>query len=320
MKSFSALVAAAALVAKVSAHYTWPSLIVGGVNTTVWEYVRQTNNWQDLNPVTDVTSTDLRCYDSLESGTASTTTVAAGSTVGFTVVGNPSNLYHDGVVNVYMAKAPTGTDVASWDGSGDVWFKIFQIPAIADGVTITFPATGMTQVTFPIPASLPSGQYLIRTEHIALHVASTFAGAQFYISCAQVTVTNGGTGTPGPLVSIPGVYTGEEPGILIDIYWPIPTTYVQPGPAVWPATGGSAPASTSPVATTTVATTTAPATTAPKTTSVPGATTTVASAPPSSTSAAAEFAQCGGSPWTGPTTCVAPFTCHFVNTFYSQCL
>jgi len=211
----------------------------------------------------------------------------------------------------HMAKSETG--------QGDVWFKIFQIPAIANGVTITFPATGMTQVTFPIPASLPSGQYLIRTEHIALHVASTFGGAQFYISCAQVTVTNGGTGTPGPLVSIPGVYTGEEPGILIDIYFPIPTTYVQPGPAVWPATGGSAPASTTPAPTTTVAKTTAPATTTPKgTTTV--ATTTVASAPPSSTSAAAEFAQCGGSPWTGPTTCVAPFTCHFVNTFYSQCL
>jgi hypothetical protein len=44
-----------------------------------------------------VTLTDVRCYDSLESGTASTVSVAAGSTVGFTVVGNPSNLYHDGV-------------------------------------------------------------------------------------------------------------------------------------------------------------------------------------------------------------------------------
>lgn len=45
-------------------------------------------------------------------------------------------------------------------------------------------------------------------EAIALHVASTFGGAQFYISCGQVEVTNGGSGTPGPLVAIPGVYTG----------------------------------------------------------------------------------------------------------------
>lgn len=45
-------------------------------------------------------------------------------------------------------------------------------------------------------------------EAIALHVASTYGGAQFYISCGQINVSNGGDGTPGPLVSIPGVYTG----------------------------------------------------------------------------------------------------------------
>ena len=32
---------------------------------------------------------------------------------------------------------------------------------------------------------------------------------------------NGGSGTPGPLVEIPGVYTGNEPGILINIYYPV---------------------------------------------------------------------------------------------------
>ncbi len=37
------------------------------------------------------------------------------------------------------------------------------------------------------------------------------------ISCGQVNVENGGSGTPGPLVAIPGVYTGYEPGILINI-------------------------------------------------------------------------------------------------------
>ena len=33
--------------------------------------------------------------------------------------------------------------------------------------------------------------------------------AQWYISCAQIEVVNGGNGNPGPLVSIPGVYTGN---------------------------------------------------------------------------------------------------------------
>lgn len=49
---------------------------------------------------------------------------------------------------------------------------------------------------------------LIFIIQIALHVASSFGGAQFYLSCAQVDVVNGGSGNPGPLVSFPGVYTG----------------------------------------------------------------------------------------------------------------
>ncbi|CAF4438291.1 unnamed protein product, partial [Adineta steineri] len=51
--------------------------------------------------------------------------------------------------------------------------------------------------------------YLLRVEHIALHDAFYHGGAQFYIACAQIEVTNGGNGSPGPLVSIPGVYTGH---------------------------------------------------------------------------------------------------------------
>jgi len=39
-----------------------------------------------------------------------------------------------------------------------------------------------------------------------------FMDLQFYIACGQVQVTGGGEGTPGPLVSIPGVYSGEVSG------------------------------------------------------------------------------------------------------------
>lgn len=51
-------------------------------------------------------------------------------------------------------------------------------------------------------------RYLVRAEQIALHVAQSYGGAQFYLSCGQVEVVNGGSGNPGPLVAIPGVYTG----------------------------------------------------------------------------------------------------------------
>lgn len=36
--------------------------------------------------------------------------------------------------------------------------------------------------------------------------------------------------------------------------------------------------------------------------------------------AAAHWAQCGGSGWTGATACVSPYTCTVVNAYYSQCL
>ena len=85
----------------------------------------------------------------------------------------------------------------------------------------------------PIPAQTPSGQYLYRIEHIALHGAGTTGGAQFYIGCGQITVTGGGNGTPGPKIAFPGGYSAKDPGILINIYYPIPSNYTPPGPAVW---------------------------------------------------------------------------------------
>ncbi|KAH9886312.1 glycoside hydrolase family 61 protein [Cubamyces lactineus] len=225
------VVLTAAFVAQAFAHYTFPSLIIDGVKTEPWVNVRMTNNHYDRAPVTNVNSTDLRCYTSKTNANAKTIEVNAGSTIG---IACDQTIYHAGVVNVYMAKSPDGTDVADWDGSGSVWFKAYEITAKTDGGhSITFPAKGLPSVNFTLPESLPSGQYLVRMEAIALHDAEQYGGAQFYISCGQVNVNGGGDGKPGPLVPIPGVYTGYEPGILIDINWPIPKNYTQPGPAVW---------------------------------------------------------------------------------------
>jgi hypothetical protein len=32
---------------------------------------------------------------------------------------------------------------------------------------------------------------------------------------------------------LPGGYKATDPGIMINIYYPIPTSYKYPGPAVW---------------------------------------------------------------------------------------
>uniref|UniRef100_A0A8H8CJS6 lytic cellulose monooxygenase (C4-dehydrogenating) n=1 Tax=Psilocybe cubensis TaxID=181762 RepID=A0A8H8CJS6_PSICU len=209
----------ASSVTLVSAHYTFPALLVNGAATGNWPITRDRRPRARISAATPPRPEPLLKLPPLP----------AGSTIGFR---SDDPIYHDGVLNIYMAKAPGSA--ANFDGSGNVWFKVHEISAVTNGGrSISFPATNLRDVTFTIPRSLPSGEYLVRIEHIALHSASSFQGAQFYISCAQINVTGGGNGTPGPLVSFPGAYNGREPGIQINIYYPIPTQYIQPGPAVW---------------------------------------------------------------------------------------
>lgn len=83
-----------------------------------------------------------------------------------------------------------------------------------------------------MPKEVPNGKYLVRVESIALHQAQSAGGAQLYINCAQVEVVGGGSGRPGPLVSFPGAYGRNDPG-LVWSYYPVRTSYKAPGPAVW---------------------------------------------------------------------------------------
>lgn len=203
-------------------------------------------------PVEDVMSDAIRCDQDPSGSIAETLTVTAGSTIGFVT---DSSLYHPGALQFYMAKVPEGDTAASWDGSGAHWFKIYQdnVTVSASG-QITWPSMGkivfflskpttkqidvlttLLGVSVPsveLPASLPNGDYLIRVEHIAVHVAYSEGGAQFYLACGQINVTGGGNGKPSPLVAFPGAYSPTDPGILFDMYSP-QTSYTPPGPAVW---------------------------------------------------------------------------------------
>ncbi|KDN35458.1 hypothetical protein RSAG8_11541, partial [Rhizoctonia solani AG-8 WAC10335] len=64
--------------------------------------------------------------------------------------------------------------------------------------------------------------------------------------------------------------------------------------------------------------------TSSSTTTAGSGTTTTTSAASVTTSVssggAAQYAQCGGTGWTGATTCTSPYTCTVLNAFYSQCL
>ncbi|GAM40517.1 endo-1,4-beta-xylanase Xyl11B [Talaromyces pinophilus] len=55
------------------------------------------------------------------------------------------------------------------------------------------------------------------------------------------------------------------------------------------------------------------------TTTTPTGPTSTSTAPSSGGTGAAQWGQCGGIGWTGPTTCVSPYTCKYFNAYYSQC-
>src|SRR3569833_2052670 len=86
--------------------------------------IRQTKSFQGNQGVTDVSSPDMRCFQ-MKAGT-STTTVAAGDTLGF--IAN-ALVGHFGPVLFYMARAPDSANLNTWDPAGDVWFKVAELSA-----------------------------------------------------------------------------------------------------------------------------------------------------------------------------------------------
>lgn len=155
---------------------TFPGLIYNGKTEADWSFVRETTNKYSHGPVQDVNDAQLRCYTA-GSGSqgAGTKAVKAGDTVGFRV---DSDIGHPGPLQFYMAKAPSGATAESFDGAGNVWFKIYQDGPSFAGGQITWPSAGKKEVSVQIPRCLPDGYYLLRAEHIALHSAGSAGGAQ----------------------------------------------------------------------------------------------------------------------------------------------
>jgi cellulase len=154
---------------------------------------------------------------------------------------------------------------------------------------------------FDMPSCVAPGQYLMRVELLALHSAGSPGGAQFYMECAQIEVTGSGTNTGSNMVSFPGAYPANHPGIVLSIYNMAGKAYEIPGPRPITGSGGGGGGGNPTPAPTTSATTPAPTNGGGGGGSVP------------------LYGQCGGNGYTGPTGC-AQGTCKATNEWYSQCL
>ncbi|KIM29923.1 carbohydrate-binding module family 1 protein [Serendipita vermifera MAFF 305830] len=227
---------------------------------------------------------------------------------------DPIATSHLGPIMAYLAKVDSALQT---DTTNLKWFKVWEEGLGSDGKwAVNKLLDNDGKYTFTMPTCVPSGNYLLRMELIALHGASTYPGAQLYIECAQINITGGGSATP-TTVSFPGAYAGTDPGITFKQSL-LPSPYTIPGPR--PITcGGTAASSTS----TSKASSTSSTSKASSTSSTKASSSSSSSKASSSSSAASGtvplYGQCGGSTYTGSTTC-ASGTCTYSNAFYSQCL
>ncbi|KAJ4002543.1 hypothetical protein NW752_012464 [Fusarium irregulare] len=299
MKIAASLAAAVALVQSASAHYIFQQLSVGSTKYPVFQYIRQNSNYNS--PVTDLASNDLRCNVGASGSNTQTVAVKAGESITFTL---DTAVYHQGPISVYMSKAPSSA--ASYDGSGN-WFKIKDWGPSFSGSSSSWPM--YLSYTFNLPACIANGEYLLRIQSMGIHNPYPAGDPQFYISCAQISVSGGGSVTPGNQVKIPGFIKATDPGYTANIYSNF-NSYTIPGPSVFScngAPGGDDGGSTNPP-TTTLQTSARPSSSTqnPPTNTQPG-------------NCASLWGQCGGSGFTGPK-CCATGTCKATNDFYSQCV
>ncbi|KAI0682468.1 glycoside hydrolase family 61 protein [Cerioporus squamosus] len=225
-----------------SAHTIFQKLYVNGVDQGELTGIRAPDY---DGPITDVNSNDIICNGGInpyhQPVSKAVVNVPAGASVTaewhhtLNQVANdaadPIDASHKGPIITYLAKIPDATQSSV---TGLQWFKIHQ-----DGLTASDQTWGVDRliknkgkVSFTIPSCIASGQYLLRHEIIALHAASSYPGAQFYMECAQINIT-GGSGAKSPAtVSFPGAYKGTDPGVKINIYQTL-QNYTIPGPAVF---------------------------------------------------------------------------------------
>lgn len=218
-------------------HYTFPNLLHNGIQYPDYTYIRRTWNYQNYYPLFDLTSPILQCFTNGTYPNPGTLTVSAGDTVGFTVGGR---IVHEGPLLFYIAKAGFRQTAGSMTGAGEVWVKINETRPIITDVPAKlelykWPYYNASEVHIQIPPCLPTGEYLLRVEHIALHIAFNEGDHEFFGACAQLRVVNGGNGVLAPYTSFPGAYRSDEPGLLVDVHrnWSLPEQYEVPGPEVW---------------------------------------------------------------------------------------
>lgn len=181
--------------------------------------------------------------------------VAAGDKVFIQWNGWPEG-HHGPVIDYLASCGDAGCETV--DKTSLKFFKIDEVGLIDGSVS---PGTwGSDQLIannnswlVEIPPTIAPGFYVLRHEMIALHQAFDANGAQAYPQCFNLEITGGGSDTPAG-VAATDLYGANDPGVLLNIYYPPLSTYTIPGPALYSGAVSIAQASSVATATSTAVT------------------------------------------------------------------
>ncbi|KAM3086175.1 hypothetical protein ACMFMG_000312 [Clarireedia jacksonii] len=242
---------AATLISAVAAHQNFHQFWVNGVSPGYQVSIRMPPS---NSPVTNVSSTDITCNVNGNKVPSGVTTTPAKEGDEITVQWDSSG--HPGPIQHYLM-GPVD-DASQTTGIGS-WFKIQEWAQTNGTWASAIMEAGNMSMSFKLPTGLATGEYLLRSEMLALHSSQTIDGAQWYIGCAQLSITGTAAETCSPSIELPGAYNDTDPSIYIpDFYYGFDiSTYTPPGGPVATCGAGSGSAATTAATTAAAAATTA---------------------------------------------------------------
>ncbi|KAJ7816244.1 glycoside hydrolase [Mycena leptocephala] len=238
MKSTYGIIFFASILASVAGHGWIATIAVADKTYTGNPPMESQPEGKDNLPVTNLTLDELICGRGATPA-ALVASIASGDTISVLWSGYPDDRngswIHDvGPLLTYLAACDTSC--TAFNATQETrWFKISEQGTQSNGNWMQEQLYNGLPVNVTIPANLKAGNYLLRHEVIALHMAQSLGGAELFPGCVQLTVTGNGTIelTGNEFANFPGTYKPNDPGILVDVYTNFQgDKYQFPGPPV----------------------------------------------------------------------------------------
>ncbi|CAE6421984.1 unnamed protein product [Rhizoctonia solani] len=225
-------VSAHGYIAKLTANgKTYKGPVAGGAKIS--SPIRQIST---TSPYKDVNGPGMTCGRDAKTA-ALIADVDAGSQITMTWDDHPGDTWnHDlGPLMSYMTKVPEGQTADKFNPANAQWFKVAQDGLKSNGKWVQADLMSGRAHAVTIPKNIPSGQYIFRSEIIALHLADKRGGVEFYGNCIQMNVKNGAGGSNFlnnvKTAKFPGAYSLDDKGIHVNVFNG-KLNYVFPGPPV----------------------------------------------------------------------------------------